>query len=205
MITVQVQGCVPSQLVHVPVSHWRPKQHGLLGAHAWPAAEQVAPASQTPVVLPPGMRQPRPEQQSAAEVQMLPWGWQACGAWQTPPLQMPEQHAAPLAHACPLGAHSGPPSTLPVPPSGPDVPPSAPPPGALSGRHAQVSSPTALHEVPAQHVELSGLHAVPTGSHVGAGWQVKPPSPGRQRFPLQHWSLNWHVLPWAMQQPSSPV
>ncbi len=80
MITAHVQGWVPSQVAPMAVSHVSPKQHGPLGEHAWPAAEQVAPASQVPEVLPPGIRHPSPEQQSDAEVQTLPCGWHACGA-----------------------------------------------------------------------------------------------------------------------------
>jgi hypothetical protein len=77
MITAQVHAWVPSQLAPASVSHRMPKQQGVLVEHAWPAAEQVAPASHVPTVLPPGMRQPRPTQQSEAEVQALPCGWQA--------------------------------------------------------------------------------------------------------------------------------
>lgn len=80
MITAQVQGWLPSQSPPAAVSQDRPKQHGLLGEHAWPPAEQVAPGSHVPVVLPPGIRQPRPVQQSDADVHALLWGWQACGA-----------------------------------------------------------------------------------------------------------------------------
>lgn len=206
MITLHVHGWLPSHVAPVEVSQLRPKQHGLFGEHAWPPAEQVAPDSQVPVVLPPGMRQPSPAQQSEAEVQMLPCGWHTCGAWQVPPVQMPEQHPAPLVHACPFALQTGPASVPPVPAS--VVPPSAPPPGTVPmGRQTWVSSSMARHSVPAQQPELAGSHSVPTGSHVGAGWQVKaPPSaPGRQRLPLQHWSLNWQVEPWAMQQPASPV
>jgi hypothetical protein len=207
MITAQVQGWVPSQAPPTDVSQASPKQHGPVGEHAWPAAEQVAPGSHVPTLAPPGMRQPRPAQQSDADVQALLCGWQACGAWHVPPVQMPEQHPAPLEHVCPLAVQIGPPSTPPVPASVPPVPPSVPPPGEVPvGRQTYVSSSTARHAVPAQQPELDGSHTVPTGSHVGAGWQEKAPSaPGRQRLPLQHWSLNWQVLPWEMQQPSSPV
>jgi hypothetical protein len=200
MITVQVQGWVPSQVVPMAVSQDSPKQQGLLSEHAWPPAEQVAPGSQVPTLLPPGMRQPRPVQQSDAEVQALACGWHTCGAWHVPPVQMPEQQPAPLVHICPLGRQTGPAST-------PPVPPSVPPPGEVPvGRQTYVSSSMARHAVPAQQPELAGSHTVPTGAHVGAGWQVNAPfAPGRQRLPLQHWSLNWQVLPWGMQQPASPV
>jgi hypothetical protein len=59
--------------------------------------------------------------------------------------------------------------------------------------------------VPEQQVEASGWHSVPTGSHCGGAWQVKPPSDGRHSWPLQHWSLNWHWAPALMQQGASPV
>jgi hypothetical protein len=117
---------------------------------------------------------------------------------------MPEQHADPLVHAWSLGVQAGPASVPPVPASVPPVPPS----GAVPvGRQTNVNSSMARHVVPVQQPEFDGSHTVPTGSHVGAGWHVKaPPSaPGRQRLPLQHWSLNWHVLPSLMQQPASPV
>ena len=103
MITAHVQGSLPVQVLPAPVSHCMPKQHRLLGEHAWPAAEQVDPAWQVPLVLPPGMLQPRPTQQSEAEVQTEPCGWHTCGAWQVPPVQMPEQQPWPAVQACPLG------------------------------------------------------------------------------------------------------
>ena len=44
------------------------------------------------------------------------------------------------------------------------------------------------------------------------GWQaviehcrLPPSAPGMQGVPLQHWSLNWHDWPWAMQHGATPV
>jgi hypothetical protein len=69
MITVQTHGSVPVQAVPAAVSQLSPEQHGPVGEHAWPLAEQVPPGWQVPVVDPLGTSQRRPWQQSAPEVQ----------------------------------------------------------------------------------------------------------------------------------------
>ena len=124
MIPKHVHGVVPSHASPAAVPHWRFVQHGLVGEHAWPAAEHVDPDSQVPLTLPPGMRQPSPAQQSAGDVQVCPWGWQTLGAAHVPLLQMPEQQAAPEPQALPFAAQVPASVVPPVPASGVAVPPS---------------------------------------------------------------------------------
>jgi hypothetical protein len=180
-----------------------PLQQGDVGEHAWPPAEQVAPAWQMPDWPPVGTSQRRPVQQSEAEVQAVPCGWQSAGAWQVPLVQMPEQHWLPEAHVAVLGLHTVPASVPPVPPSVPGVPPSV---GIGGIWHAWPSSPTGRHWVPAQQPEaVPGVHVVPTGLHEGFWHVYLPPAAGRQSAPPQHWSENWHVCSCAMQHGAWPV
>jgi len=76
---------------HVP-----PAQHGCEDEQVWPIAGQVV-GWQLPLVMPAGMTQPNPLQQSAEAVQLPPCAEQVLGGWQVdaPPSrekQMPEQH-----------------------------------------------------------------------------------------------------------------
>jgi hypothetical protein len=93
MITAQMHGSVPLQAAPLLVpSQLRPEQHGFVGEHACPPAEQVAPGWQLPVVAPLGTSQRRPWQQSAPEVQAPFCGWHSAGGLHRPLVQMPEQH-----------------------------------------------------------------------------------------------------------------
>jgi hypothetical protein len=189
---LQTHAEVPSHRTLAAVRQDRPEQQGLLGEHAWPLAEHVAPGWQVPVVDPRGTSQRRPRQQSDPEVHAPPCGWHVCGAWQVPPEQMPEQHCVPVEHWAPLAEHvpppvpaSVPPSVEGVPPSVEGVPPSDPPP--VDGTwQALVSSEVARHWVPGQHVTPPWSQRVPTGAQVG-DWHLSPPSvAGRHRAPPQH-------------------
>jgi len=116
----------------------------------------VLPVWQVPVVLPPGMVHWKPEQQSAPEVQVPPWGWQVMGGWQVP-LQMLEQHSVPAPQPVPLGLQLVPASAT-TPPSG----------AVIEGWQADVSSEVRRQEVPAQQpASAPGVQTVPTGAQVG--------------------------------------
>jgi hypothetical protein len=65
-------------------------------------------------MLPWGMSQRSPAQQSAPAVHTPFSGWHTAGAAHAPPEQIPEQHCAPEAHVAPV-AEQLPPA---VPPSG---------------------------------------------------------------------------------------
>ena len=65
-----------------------------VGEHAWPRDGQLVEGWHVPLVPPGGMEHDRPVQQSPLTVQTALCGWQAAGAWQVVPLQMPEQHCA---------------------------------------------------------------------------------------------------------------
>lgn len=68
MSTRQVQAEVPSQRPPNELRQPRPEQQGVVGEHAWPLVEQVAPGWHEPTLLPVGTVQLRPEQQSALVV-----------------------------------------------------------------------------------------------------------------------------------------
>jgi hypothetical protein len=124
MITAQMQGSVPLQTAPLlTLSQARPEQHGLVGEHAWPPAEQVAPGWQVPVVAPLGTSQRIPWQQSAPEVQAPFCGWHSEGGLHRPPVQMPEQHCEGKLQDVSLALQVGPASGVPVPPSVPPPPP----------------------------------------------------------------------------------
>lgn len=207
MMTWQTQAEPPSQLPPAVERQDRPEQQPAVGEHAWPLTEQVDPGSHFPVVSPSRMLQVSPEQQSELEVHTPVCGWQAWGAWQTPPEQMLEQHCEPPEQDDPLGEHAPPPPPSGVPPSvGSVVPPSGKSP-EVGTRQALVSSEVARHWVPGQHVTPPWSQRVPTGEQEG-DWHVRnaPPSvAGRQSALLQHWSENWQMPPEPMQQLGSPV
>jgi hypothetical protein len=91
--------------VHAPPlvpSHSSPLQQGIVALQGWPGPGQLELVWQVPLVMPGGKSQERPEQQSAFAVQIPFRGWQFCGVWQVPPLQMPEQQELPVEHVEPL-------------------------------------------------------------------------------------------------------
>lgn len=82
--------------------HIPPPQHGCEDEHVWPIDGHVV-GWQLPLVIPVGMTQPKPEQQSAEAVQLAPWVEQVVGVWQSdaPPSrekQTPEQHSDAAVH-----------------------------------------------------------------------------------------------------------
>jgi hypothetical protein len=72
------------------------------------------------------------------------------------------------------------------------------------GWQALVASEVARHSVPAQH-SLVVVQVDPTLVQLLTVQTSLPSAPGTQGAPPQHWSLNWHCCPAAMQQPASPV
>ena len=110
-MTRHVQDVVPSQVAPAAFRHDMPGQQGLLGEHACPPLEQVAPDWHFPLMSPWRMLQRSPAQQSAPAVHTPFSGWQTAGTAQTPPEQIPEQHPAPEEHVAPVAEQL--PPTLP--------------------------------------------------------------------------------------------
>jgi hypothetical protein len=193
-ITRQVQAVVPSQRPPPELRHERPEQQGLVGEHAWPLDEQVAPCWQVPMVLPEGTEQSRPSQQSAPVVHTAFCGWHTAGGAHTLPEQISEQHCAPEVHEAPLAEQVsiGPASGGGVPASV-EVPPSAGGGGGGGGwmtgtRQARVPSEVGRHCVPAQQLPGLSSQRVPTPAQTDL-WHVSRPVPsldGRHRAPPQH-------------------
>ncbi len=57
------------QVVELPFRQTKPEQQGPVAEHAWPLPGQL-PCWQVPVVLPAGILQPKPAQQSEVAVQL---------------------------------------------------------------------------------------------------------------------------------------
>jgi len=174
-------------------------QHSSFTLQACPDPVQVL-LWHVPVVEPVGMEHEYPLQQSAVLVQIDPCGWQAMGGWhcllEPSPKQRSEQQSVLLVQLEVFALHT--------PASG--VPASGVPASVGGGGNWQAEMPVSVarHWVPEQHsVEL--LHCVPTVLHVPTVQTSFPFGPGTHGAPPQHWSLNWHSFPAAMQQPASPV
>jgi hypothetical protein len=214
MITVHVHWPEAPHGRNVDVRQPRPEQHDV------PPAEQLWPAPthedawQVPLIAPAGITQVLPLQQSDVVVHVAPCAWQTTGVPQVPLEQICEQQFAENWQAWPFavqrtvppsptteppsGSTTVPPSDSTTPPSGnTTVPPS--PPLSISGRHAP-----ARHSEPLQQF-ADEVQAAPSGVQVGDSQRSTPPSPGRHSALLQHWSLNWHTSPAAMQHGASPV
>src|SRR5215468_1090525 len=181
----------------------RPPQHWAVVVQACPVPVQLL-VPQVPLVEAGGMLHAYPVQQSPVLVHTPPCGWQAIGVWQVPeptppsvPRQRCEQQSFPTVQAVPLAWHT--------PASG--VPASAVPASGGGGRMVwQAFTPVSVvrQSVPEQH-SVESLHVVPTVLQVPTVQTSLPPGPGTHGAPPQHWSLNWHSLPGAMQQGASPV
>lgn len=207
MTTVHVQLPVAPQVLP-PVSRQKlPTQQGLALEQVWPLLAQVA-AWQVPVAEPLGLLHARPVQQSAEAVHTWLCGEHSWAGWQTfgPPsveVQIPAQHSAEAAQVVPFDLHT--------PASGTAPPSTGTPASGMGRRHARPEL-EAPHEVPAQQVVAAppspAAQLAPSGRHTGTTAHVSPAPPsalGRHGEPPQHWSLNWHAWPAAMQHGAMPV
>jgi hypothetical protein len=190
---VQRHAVVPSHAAVIPAFEQdNPAQHGLVGEQACPSCSQLMVlGAQEPATWPCAIEQAKPAQQSPLVVQLPPCGWQVAGAWQVPDVQIPEQHAAAVVHIAPLAEQGG-----------GIIPPSAPPPlGIMSVVHAYMFAAGVRRQVvPGQQVLLPGVQLSPaTPQATGLVQSRVPPMFGTHSRSPQHWSLNWHVDPSAMQ------
>jgi len=175
-----------------------------LDVQAWPPPVQLL-VWHVPLAAPGGMAQENPVQQSAVLVQTEPCGWHAVGARHFPestppsvPTQRCEQQSLPRVHAVSLPWQT--PASGVVPASGV---PASPGGGGITWQ-ASVPVSVARQLVPAQH-SLELVQVDPTGVQLATVQYSFPFGPGTHGAPPQHWSLNWHSCPVAMQQPACPV
>jgi hypothetical protein len=156
-------------------------QHGVVTEHAPPvcAQEGAGPElSQVPLVAPDGMAQPSPLQQSAPVVQAPPDPRH--GSVHLPASHVLEQQSPLAVHAAPFAEHWT---------------------GGSFDEHFQPVSMRYVQGPLQQVVSLAPSHVVPVSLHAAAAVQRSTPAPsGTQGSPPQHWSLNWQMLPVAMQQ-----
>lgn len=174
---MQKQGALLSQAVRVsPRKQESPLQQAVPPwVHCWPRLTQAA-VWHVPVLEPEGITQASPEQQSELAVQAPAAGWQVTGAVHAPPTQRPEQHDVPLVHA---------------------------PPFAVQVVPAVPQTPVARQVLPLQHWALL-VQDDPAGVQ-GTVQRRTSDESDRHRALSQHWSLNWHTSPVAMQQGAVPV
>ena len=187
--------------------HKRPAQHMPALAHVWPALAQLA-GSQVPATPLWVVTQLWPAQQSALVVHTAPCGWHTLAMPHLPPTQVREQQSALELQPASLASHNRvPPSAGNTPPSGKARPPSgsAMTPPSLGTWQALPNSPAGRHSLPMQHSpDIAQLS--PTVLQLKAPAQCRPPSKlGTQGAEPQHWSLNWHAPPAAMQHGAVPV
>lgn len=181
--------------------HWSPEQQSEEAVHVPPCGWQACGAWQTEA--PPSLDAQIPEQHWAAEAQAVPLLRQAVppsatpasvANWQANPLvpdaaqtEPAQQSSAEVPLPASMPASGAPPSEFPpslAPASA--LPPSSPPSGTAGG----------------------GVQLAPSCRQTGTAAQTNPAPPsglGRHGERPQHWSLNWHVLPAAMQHGATPV
>ena len=106
-------------------------------------------------------------------------------------MQTFEQHCADVVHAAAFAVQ--------VVPASEPVPVPASPPPSVKGEQTPLT-----HGLPGQH-SLDAAHIAPAGLQLWPEQRRPPSAPGTQGRPSQHWSLNWHESPAAMQHGAMPV